>query len=127
VIRFIVMLFIILNTLNASNVRWFSNFDNAHREALKQDKHMMILILSKEKDVLINAFMNQPYIEKINKNFISVIIVKNQKSSYPIELLYTTNYPALFFLNKEELFSCEPIIGEISPDTLRNHLDLCYN
>jgi len=35
------------STLNASHVRWFSNFEKAHKESLKQNKPLMILLIKK--------------------------------------------------------------------------------
>ena len=123
------LLFLLSVTLNANHVNWHSNFEDAHRVALKEHKDLMIFLITKEcstcKDILATTFMNQKYIDKINEDFISVIITKDQKQSYPIEMLYTVTYPALFFLNEQELFLCEPIDGEITPQILDNHLRGC--
>ena len=49
-------------------------------------------------------------IEYINKNFISVLITVEHKTSYPIELFYTTNFPSIFFAShKDESFLTHPI------------------
>ena len=116
-------------TLNANHVRWFSNFDEAHKEAVKQNKHLMILLIKEDspecKDTIATTFMNQTYIDKINKEFIPVLITKDQKQSYPIEMLYTFTYPTLFFLDEQELFSCKPIRGDITPQRLKNYLKEC--
>ncbi len=88
----------------------------------------MVLLIKKDyisKETLINSFMNQPYIDKINEKFISILITKDQKHSYPIELLYTFEYPTLFFLNEYELFSCEPIRGNITPKEIISKLNQC--
>ena len=117
------------STLNASHVRWFSNFEKAHKESLKQNKPLMILLIKKNCPACIKSlkttFINQSYIDNINKKFIPVLITKNQKQSYPIEMLYTLIYPTLFFLDEQELFYCEPIRGEITPQRLENHLNKC--
>jgi len=36
----------------------------------------------------------------IEKNAVFVIVYKEQKNTFPIEMLYTTQYPTLFFLDK---------------------------
>jgi len=116
-------------TLNASHVSWYGSFDKAHKKALKDNKKLMILLIKKDckvcKEVIKTTFINQSYINNINKDFISVIVTKNQKESYPIEMLYTFTYPTLFFLDNKELFVCKPIRGEITPEKLKNHLKLC--
>jgi len=121
-------LFLILS-LNANHVSWYSNFEDAHKEALKQHKHLMILLIKKKcpecVETLKTTFINQSYIDKINKEFIPVLITKDQKQSYPVEMLYTLIYPTLFFLDEQELFYCEPIRGEITSQRLENHLNKC--
>lgn len=128
-ILFTILFIGILTNLNASHVRWLYDFDKAHQESLKQKKHLMVLLIKKDspicKETIINVFMNQPYIDRINKEFIPVLVIKDQKKSYPIELLYTYTYPTLFFLNEYELFSCDPIRGNISSENISNHLKQC--
>lgn len=119
----------VFSSLNASHVKWYNDFEAAHREALKQNKHLMVLLIKKDcptcQNSLITTFMNQPYIDKINDEYIPVLVTKDQEQSYPIEMLYTLVFPTLFFLDKYELFSCEPIRGEITPQILKNHLEIC--
>lgn len=86
----------------------------------------MVLLIKKDCEVsqktIQTTFMNHPYIDTINSKFISILITKDQKSSYPIEMLYTFTYPTLFFLDNKELFLYEPIRGEITPDKLKSYL-----
>lgn len=115
-------------TLNANHVSWYGNFDKAHKQALKENKKLMVLLIEKDckacQNTLKTTFINQSYIDKINDDFISVIVTKNQKESYPIEMLYTFTYPTLFFLDNRELFVYKPIRGEITPDRLKDRLKL---
>ncbi len=121
------ILIFIVSILNANSVSWYGDFNKAHKVALAQNKNLMILLIKKEcepcTDSIKTAFINQKYIKKIDENFISVIITKDQKASYPIEMLYTFTYPTLFFLDNKELFLDEPIRGEITPDILKNYLE----
>lgn len=82
----------------------------------------MVLLIKKDsltcKDTIKNSFIDQKYINNINKKYISVLITKGQNSSYPIEMLYTLTYPTLFFLDENELFITEPIRGDITPKKL---------
>jgi len=126
-----ILFFIFLINLNlfADHINWYPDFEDAHTQALKLNKKVMVLLIKKEcqecDDALKNAFMNQDYIAKVNEKFVSVIITKGQKNSYPIEMLYTNEYPALFFLDKFELFSCDVLSGRITPKSLKTHLDKC--
>lgn len=128
-ILLLILFFGVFNTINASNVKWKYDFDKAHQESIKQKKHLMVLLIKKDsivgKETLMSSFMNQPYIDKINEKFISILVIKGQKHSYPIELLYTFTYPSLFFLDEYELFSCEPIRGDITPQRIISKLNQC--
>ena len=118
-----------LLTLEANHISWYPNFDKAHKEAIKQEKKLMVLLIEENsktcQEALKTTFMNQSYIDTINSEFISVIVSKNQKNSYPIEMLYTFIYPTLFFLDDKELFVCEPIRGKVTPDKLNSYLERC--
>ncbi|EDZ62926.1 hypothetical protein SMGD1_1420 [Sulfurimonas gotlandica GD1] len=127
--RFILLFTLLLSTLCANHVSWQGDFDKAHQQALKEKKKLMVLLIKKDSpestEALTKTFMNQPYIDKINREFISVLVIKDQKSSYPIEMLYTLTYPSLFFLDNRELFVCKPIRGEVTPNKLNSYLEKC--
>lgn len=123
------IIILITLSLNADHVRWFFEYEEAHKEALRQNKHLMVLLIEKDspvtKETLKSAFMDQPYINEINEDFISVLVAKDQKGSYPIEMLYTLTYPTLFFLDRYELYSCKPIRGQITAEVLKKHIAKC--
>ena len=65
---------------------------------------------TKSNNILKEYFINQDYIEYLNKNFINVLITVEHKTSYPIELFYTTRFPSIFFVSyKDESFLTHPI------------------
>jgi thioredoxin-related protein len=121
------VLFLFLN-LCAEHISWRSNYDSAHQEALKTDKALMVLLIEKEclacQKMLIETFRDQPYIKELNKKFVSVIVTKGQVGSYPIEMLYTLEYPSVFFLNTRELFIGKNIFGYADADAFKRHLKL---
>ena len=127
--RLFIVTALFLSMLQANHISWHGNFNKAHQQALKENKKLMVLLIKKDctscKEVIKETFTNQIYINQINADYISVIVTHAQKESYPIEMLYTLTYPALFFLDNKELFICKPIRGEITPDSLNNHLSLC--
>ena len=127
--RFLILLALLLSALHANHISWQGDFDKAHKQAIKENKKLMVLLIKKDCDscqeAIKTTFTNQPYIDMINSEFISVIVTKDQKRSYPIEMLYTFTYPTLFFLDDRELFVCEPIRGEVTPDKLKSYLKQC--
>ncbi len=122
--------FLIFLSLEAWHVEWMGDYEKAHVMALKEDKKLMVLLVEKDnptcQELIPKVFMNQKYVELINKEFISVIVTRGQKLSYPIEMLYTLTYPSVFFLNKYELFSCKLIDGDITPTLFETHLNSCF-
>ena len=98
----------------SNHINWLGDYDMALAKAQKEKKPMMVLLVKKEckscNNVIVKYFMKQDYIERLNKKFISVIVNYEEKSSYPIELLYSSSFPTLFFINsKNESFLIEPI------------------
>lgn len=127
--RFLILTTLLTLTLHANHISWQGNFDKAHKQAIKENKKLMVLLIKKDCNSCLEAikttFTDQHYINRINREFISVIVTKDQKRSYPIEMLYTFTYPTLFFLDNRELFMCEPIRGEVTPDKLNSYLEQC--
>ncbi len=99
--------------LNAQSVKWQGNYDKALKLAKEQNKKLLVLIVKGNSSKVIKEFfVNKKYIDKINKNFVSVIVLYGGRSSYPIEMYYTTKFPALFLVNpKTETFITEPMYG----------------
>jgi len=94
-----------------------SSYVVAHKKALKEDK-ILLVFLTKKSCLYCNSeftkLLENVAIDKIiEKRAIFVIVMKNQKESYPIEMLFTREYPTLFFLDKHELFHCETLYGEM--------------
>lgn len=122
----LVLIALAVTLLHAEHVRWYGSYEKAYQEAVKEKKLLMVL-LTKEacpasQKMLRTTFKDQPYIRSVNERFVSVIVTKGQKESYPIELLYTMSYPSLFFLNSEELFAGDTLFGYIDPETFARYL-----
>ncbi|MEN8303689.1 MAG: thioredoxin family protein [Campylobacterota bacterium] len=128
-VHILLLITLLALSLNAKHISWYGSFDKAHKVALKENKNLMVLLIKKDckpcQESMKTVFLNHPYIDEINSDFISVIVTKDQEESYPIEMLYTFTYPTLFFLDNRELFVCKPIRGEVTPEKLKNHLKLC--
>lgn len=127
-IRFILSSLLIAVHLHADHVRWQGDYEKAREEAVKEKKRLMVLLIEKECvpciKMLRTTFNGQPYIKHINEKYISVLVTKGQKASYPIELLYAIEYPSVFFLDSKEIFERDPITGYADPETFTKHLGL---
>lgn len=116
--KIILILILLLSKLSSNNIQnnisWYSSYDKALEIAQKEKKNMMLFIAStKDKnsnEILRKYFQNQEYINYLNTNFINVLITVEYKTSYPIELFYTTSFPSIFFASyKDESFLTHPI------------------
>jgi len=101
----------------ANHVHWLGDYDKALQLALNEHKPLLVLVVKKDsklcKTILQQQFMNHSYVDTINENFISVIVTYNERTSYPIEMYYTTEFPTLFFVDTQtEMFMREPLYGE---------------
>ena len=122
---FILLHLIFLTLLSAEHVRWLGEYDKALALAHKEHKPLLVLLVKEQcpecNDLIRNIFMDQPYVQSINENFVSVIVTYEGRSSYPIELYYSRRFPTLFFVDSEkELFLSEPMVGEIKSETIEN-------
>ncbi len=102
--------------LSANFVNWLGNYDVAHQKALKEYKPLLVLVVKKNdslsSQIIKNVFMDQDYVDVINSKMIPVIVTYEGFLSYPIEMYYTTVFPALFFVDSsKETFFREPLYG----------------
>jgi len=105
-------------TLHALHIE--HDFTQAHKKAIAQQR-ILVVFLTKKGCRLCNKALMELLAHKKVKNILErravfVIVISGQKRSYPIEMLYTKNYPALFFLDRQELFACQAQRGNIDPE-----------
>jgi len=128
--HYLVLFLLLVPFIYASHISWQKDYETARKKAVVEDKNILVFLIEKNSPkinkIIQENFMNQEYIEEVESNFVSVIVKSNSKKSYPIELLYTTTYPSLFFLNSEELFLCDRLEGKITPKKLKEKLIECH-
>ena len=115
--RAILLLVLFLSFGNANHISWLGDYDKALKQAQKEKKPMMVLLVKKDcnlcNEVLIKNFMNRDYINTLNEKYVAVMVTYEGKTSYPIELFYSTIFPTLFFVNSNnEHFLEPPLYGE---------------
>ena len=125
--KILLILILLLSNLFSNNISWYHSYDKALEIAQKEKKNMMLFIASSKtnnsNEILKQYFLNQDYVEYINKNFISVLITIEHKTSYPIELFYTTSFPSIFFAShKDESYLTHPIYKFNSKEEFLNTL-----
>ncbi len=127
-LKYFLLLWLLPLWLLANHVHWLGDYNKALQLAHKEEKPLLVLVVKKDSKIcnkiLYQQFMNQPYIDTINKKMIAVMVTYEGKRSYPIEMYYTTIFPALFFVDTQtETFLHEPLYGEkIKNNMLENIL-----
>lgn len=90
---------------------------------------MMVVLRKRDcedcQKMFVKTFKNQSYIKQINESFICIVVSYEEKNNYPIEMFYTLDFPALFFVNnKDESFITKPVFGFVTPAQM---LDIMKN
>ncbi|QOP45388.1 hypothetical protein [Sulfurimonas paralvinellae] len=87
-----------------------SSYEMAHTKALKKGKSLVVFLTKKNcngcNEELAKIIHSKDLSLSIDEYAVFVIGQQGQKGSYPIEMLYTTQYPALFILDENELLKC---------------------
>jgi hypothetical protein len=127
--KIILLLILFLSHLFSNTISWHANYDQALTKAHQEKKNILLFIASsqtsKSNEILKTYFLNQAYIEYLNETFINVLVTVEHKTSYPIELFYTTTFPAVFFVSfKDESVLISPIHTFESP---QKFIDIVYS
>jgi len=113
-IKTLLFLLTLLSSLYADHMRWKSNYEKALIRAKKEHKVLMLLLIKNNclncNRLIAENFINQTYIKELQSKTIPVIINNQSSANYPRELFYSTDYPALFFVDPQtELFLGKPL------------------
>jgi len=122
--RYLILSLLLLTAeLSAEAISWHSDYEQTRKEAGKVHKGIMVLLIEEEcppcMKMLGTTLKDKTIVQWVNKRFLAILVTKGQTGSYPIELLYTQNYPTLFFLDSKELCSHEPIFGYVTPQAFK--------
>ena len=115
--RFIILLLLLVSFGFSNHISWLGDYDKALFQAQKEQKPLLVLLVKKEcklcNKIIVKNFMNRDYIDELNKKYVAVMLTYEGKTSYPIELFYSTIFPTLFFVNSsDERFLDGPLYGE---------------
>lgn len=117
-----ILLFLFLSiSLFAKHIEWRANFDEALFEAKSLNKDIMLLVLKKDssRSIFSNIFIDKTVENLINAKYIGVVAFFEDKNSYPIELFYTQDLPALFFVSsQDESFLYQPLTGKFTKEDI---------
>lgn len=109
----LLLLSLFISSVYSQNILWHANYDKALIKAHKENKNLFVFLVNANKaskNVLAQLYKEKTLIKKLNQEYISILINVNYKTTYPIELYYTTSFPTMFIANaKVELMLADPV------------------
>ncbi|WP_292659164.1 hypothetical protein [Nitratifractor sp.] len=120
-------LLVVLQGLGAGTfVHWRGAYEAARAEAVEEGKRLLFLLAGTSDDgrkLLAAIGKDSELTRKISDDYVAVIVIADAKANYPIELYYTTKYPAIFLVDaKREIPLGAPCMGNASFACLRRKL-----
>jgi len=97
-------LFVLLfHLILADELRWYGDYERARSRAIVAGKSLLVYLVAPERPLqmpLVRELAEDNVMsEQVGRLFIPVLILARSRSDYPIELYYTTWFPALFFMD----------------------------
>ena len=124
--RLIAFCFLLAVSATAEMIHWIGSFDAALETSQARNRPMLVLLVKRAcppcRNLLAEGLRDERVVDLVNKHTIPVIVTK-ENEDYPIELLYTLEFPTLFLLTPDETFLAEPLRGEIDAPLLRRWLE----
>jgi hypothetical protein len=125
---YFLLILLYTSSLNAQNIKWFWDYEAGLKEAKLKQKNIILLLIKKDslkaQKIFIDIFQDKDIIKDINRDFICILSIFEGKNSYPIELFYTVEFPALFFVSyKDEKYLIKPLYIDISKQDIKNSLE----
>ena len=124
--RLIVICFLIAVSATAEMIHWIGSFDAALEMSQARNRPMLVLLVKRAcpscRNLLATALRDEAVVSVVNARTVPVIVTK-ENEDYPIELLYTLEFPTLFLLTPDETFLAEPLRGEIDAPLLWRWLE----
>ncbi|WP_373069606.1 thioredoxin family protein [Sulfurimonas sp.] len=102
--KLLILTFLLSISLLANSIEWQNNYKTALESAKKENKLLFVFITSKNckfcKKLKETTLKNKDIVNKINKDYISVIVMKD-KDYFPSKLNAKAT-PMIYFLDKDE-------------------------
>jgi hypothetical protein len=115
-----------LSLAGAGHIGWYGDFDRALERARKSGRPMLVVLVKRgcaPCGRLVASLAADEALSRLIEEKTVPVLVTKENEDYPIELLYTLEYPTLFLLSPEENFLMAPMRGEADPSLLRRRLE----
>ena len=122
---FIYVMIFIATSILATDINWKKDYKSAIKEAREKDKPVLFVYSNhncKYCVILDKTTLKDPYVvEKLNKDFISVVAYTDENDYVPREL-WRPGTPAIWFLLPSGEPMYEPVMGAIDSKIMLNAL-----
>jgi len=124
---FIIGVLLLANSLLAEGIHWAKDYESGIDQAMKEKKPVMFVISRHTCKYCIilekNAFSNQGVIERLNKEYISIISYTDDRDYIP-RGMYTGSTPTTWFLNSDGKPMFSPVVGARSAEAYKSALQV---
>ncbi|WP_457593949.1 thioredoxin family protein [Hydrogenimonas sp.] len=124
-IRFAAAVILLSALVHAQTIRWHGSFESALKAAQKLQKPIFVVLVEREcpdcRTLFATTFRDENVVRLVSAKTVPVILTR-ENEDYPIELLYTLAYPALFLLSPHEVLLKGPICGIVDAKSLEKEL-----
>jgi hypothetical protein len=110
----------------AGHIGWYGSFDKALQKARSCAKPMLVVLVRRDCPPcgeLVAALAADGLMARLIDEKTVPVLVTKEYENYPIELLYTLEYPTIFLLSPEETFLMVPMQGSADLLRLRRRLE----
>jgi hypothetical protein len=124
--RALTILLFTLSLAGAGHIGWYGDYDRALEMAQKSGRPMLVVLVKRSCAPcgrLVASLADHEALSRLIDEKTVPVLVTQENGDYPIELLYTLEYPTLFLLSPEENFLMAPMRGETDPSLLRRRLE----
>ncbi len=123
--RLLIAALLLCTILHASTIRWHGSFESALRASQAEKRPIFVVLVERGCDecrrLFVETLMQERIVRLVNEKSVPVIVTK-ENEDYPIELLYTLEYPAIFLLSPEEVLLKPPLSGKVDAALLEKEI-----
>jgi len=113
--KYLLIFILLITASHADYIKWYYNYDMGHKEAVKQDKNIMLFLKDEgieSQNMRKQTFMNKDLIEFVNKHYVAIQLPFGT-DQFPLELYYTLEPASLFFATKYEILYGKKFTGHV--------------
>ena len=123
--RLLIAALLLCTILQASTIRWYGSFESALRASQSAKRPIFVVLVERDCDecrrLFVETLMQERIVRLVSEKTVPVIVTR-ENEDYPIELLYTLEYPTIFLLSPEEVLIKPPLSGKVDAALLEKEI-----